>query len=480
MDVGKQLGKIFKRGESNMRTRLRGKISLLFMTFALVLAIPAVALADNVVNEITNGVGTQRDVAAGATTTVNYWIDNTSAGGLQACDATVASPAEVTLTATPVLDSFAAGATPATVTISPNPETFTACGTTLETGAKAISFSTPADAPAGTYNITTAVQDSAGKYNATLADFKLNVTAGGGGGGVEEPANTPPEVTLKGVTDGDSYEIGSVPAAECYVVDAEDGNSTFAATLSAITGPLSSYDLGSQTASCEYTDEGGLSDSAEATYSIVDTTPPDLNISGAADGTVFNVCNGAPTSPTFDPSDNVAIDTDPSLTYDSFTSNLKASGVGTWTYYAQAYDVAGNDNSETRAYSVEYGAAFGGFLPPINASGTRSTFKLTSTVPVKFRLTCNGAPISNAAAYLTVQKVDPTVDGPINEAIATDAATTGNQFRYTDGTYHFNLSTKSGYTNPSGQNVAFSTGTWKLIVSLDDGTTRSVTIDLRK
>ena len=84
-------------------------------------------------------------------------------------------------------------------------------------------------------------------------------------------------------------------------------------------------------------------------------------------------------------------------------------------------------------------------------------------------------------AYLTVQKVDPNPDGTMNEVIATDAATTGNQFRYADGGYHFNLSTKSGYyTNPSGENVSFSAGTWKLIVSLDDGTTRSVVIDLRK
>jgi hypothetical protein len=47
-------------------------------------------------------------------------------------------------------------------------------------------------------------------------------------------------------------------------------------------------------------------------------------------------------------------------------------------------------------------------------------------------------------AYLTVQKIDSNPDGTINEAIATDAATTGNQFRYADSGYHFNLSTKRG------------------------------------
>ena len=57
---------------------------------------------------------------------------------------------------------------------------------------------------------------------------------------------------------GASYDKGSVPAATCQVTDAEDGNSSFAATLSAITGPYASDGIGSQTASCSYTDEGGL------------------------------------------------------------------------------------------------------------------------------------------------------------------------------------------------------------------------------
>lgn len=86
--------------------------------------------------------------------------------------------------------------------------------------------------------------------------------------------NTPPVVSVTGVTDGASYEIGSVPPAVCAVTDAEDGDSSFAAGLSEITGPLAAYGLGEQTASCSYTDEGGLSDSAGATYSIVDTTAP--------------------------------------------------------------------------------------------------------------------------------------------------------------------------------------------------------------
>jgi hypothetical protein len=91
------------------------------------------------------------------------------------------------------------------------------------------------------------------------------------------PANTPPSVSVTGVADGATYNKGSVPAAACSVTDAQDGPSTFAATLSAITGPYASDGIGSQTASCSYTDNGGLTASASATYSIVDASAPGIS-----------------------------------------------------------------------------------------------------------------------------------------------------------------------------------------------------------
>ena len=78
------------------------------------------------------------------------------------------------------------------------------------------------------------------------------------------------------MTGGASYEIGNVPSATCQVTDAEDGNSSFPATLSAISGPLSAHGVGVQEASCSYTDSGGLLASASVTFSIVDTTAPTI------------------------------------------------------------------------------------------------------------------------------------------------------------------------------------------------------------
>ena len=68
-----------------------------------------------------------------------------------------------------------------------------------------------------------------------------------------------------------------MPTATCNVTDVEDGNSSFPATLSAITGPYASDGIREQTASCSYTDGGGLTASASETYGIVDPSPPTID-----------------------------------------------------------------------------------------------------------------------------------------------------------------------------------------------------------
>jgi hypothetical protein len=73
----------------------------------------------------------------------------------------------------------------------------------------------------------------------------------------------------------------------------------------------------------------------------------------------------------------------------------------------------------------------------------------------------------------------------VNETASTNSPDIGNTFRGTDATtgqYQFNLSTKSGYTNPSASSAtSFNPGTWYLYVSLDDGTKfRIAMLDLQK
>src|SRR5215208_7916836 len=63
-----------------MRTFLRGKITLLFMTFGLLLAIPAVALADIVTNDLDATVDSTAEVMAleegGADGTTKLYVIN--------------------------------------------------------------------------------------------------------------------------------------------------------------------------------------------------------------------------------------------------------------------------------------------------------------------------------------------------------------------------------------------------------------------
>mgnify|MGYP001565683376 CR=1 FL=1 len=122
---------------------------------------------------------------------------------------------------------------------------------------------------------------------------------------------------------------------------------------------------------------------------------------------------------------------------------------------------------------------FVGFLPPIggaNATGGSfanplRAFRLGSTIPVKFMASQCGNPLLTGVHTLAAVKYSNAVDSdPPIDATPTDAATSGNQFRLTDGQWHFNLSTRTG----------FSTGTWKLVATLSDGGTRDVWITIKK
>src|SRR5262249_46850496 len=131
------------------------------------------------------------------------------------------------------------------------------------------------------------------------------------------------------------------------------------------------------------------------------------------------------------------------------------------------------------AASVPCKPSFIGFLAPISGADDRGGtctnavrgFKLGSTVPIKMLLTCGGDPVTTGNHTIQLSKCDGTTGGESAiDATPTDAATTGNLFRLTDATtgqWQFNLGTKP-----------LSVGTWKVIVTLSDGSTHFVYIDL--
>lgn len=215
------------------------------------------AHADNLKNDVTSTAGGRAiTIESGNQATVTYSIEASSAGGggYQGCDATAASPVTVSIN------------TPTGVTAQPSSLVFSSCSTL-----QSVTFSSSTPSPTAGYAITHGAQDDFGIYNTNGADFTLHVTAA-------TPSNTKPSVSISGVTDGASYAVGSVPTAMCDVTDVEDGSSSFAAALSAVTGPYAADGIGQQTATCSYTDRGGLpASSASATYSIVDPSAPEIS-----------------------------------------------------------------------------------------------------------------------------------------------------------------------------------------------------------
>jgi hypothetical protein len=92
-------------------------------------------------------------------------------------------------------------------------------------------------------------------------------------------------------------------------------------------------------------------------------------------------------------------------------------------------------------------------------------------VPVKFQLKdYYGNYITNAVASISYAKISNGVAGTDVEATSTSAATTGSFFRYdtTSNQYIFNLSTKG-----------LSSGTYRLTIKLNDGTSYLVQISLK-
>lgn len=135
---------------------------------------------------------------------------------------------------------------------------------------------------AGTTTITLSqgsINNTGGTFNFAAATFVVTVTGG--------TTNAAPGMTISGVTNGASYDKGSVPVAVCEATDDEDGPQVFTADLGPISGPYASDGIGIQEASCSYTDSGGLTASASATYSIGDPSAPTVGYDltpPAADG----------------------------------------------------------------------------------------------------------------------------------------------------------------------------------------------------
>ena len=220
-----------------------------------------------------------------------------------------------------------------------------------------------------------------------------------------------------------------------------------------------------------------LGDAAQQTLSAYlasagDSTPPVITVLGA--NPVALECGGAYADAGATATDNKDGNITARIVVEN---NVDTPKVGTYQVIYRVTDAAGNAATATRTVKVVY--KFDGFLAPVGGAdatgGTYDkpvrTFKLGSTIPVKFQISCGGTAVKAGVHTLQVIKYNnaTTAAEPI-DATPTDAATTGNQFKLTGDEWHFNLDTKA---------TGMSAGIWQLKATLSDGSTHTVWISLK-
>lgn len=293
----------------------------LFLTIAVLLAIPFIASADDISNNLDATVDAVAEVmpltVGGADGVTQLYVVPRNGDGKNGCN----------LTGSTMLVVSVSSSNESVATVSPSSVTFTSCGDTPTLTVK------PVAEGSATISLGQTSNDTGGTFNLAPAAFTVNVAP---------PLNTAPTVKVTGVTGGASYEFGSVPTATCEVTDAEDGNLSFPATLSAISGPLADYGLGVQTASCSYTDAGGLTAVASESYGIVDTTAPVITFVGRtpANGNGWN--NGDVTV------EWSCSDSGSGVVEDSISQTVSAEGADQ-SATGTCVDNAGNEASDTQS-----------------------------------------------------------------------------------------------------------------------------------
>jgi len=221
--------------------------------------------------------------------------------------------------------------------------------------------------------------------------------------------------------------------------------------------PVDGYPLGETIVGWTATDIHDNAIGGDQRVTVVDTTPPvldvpaDLSVLATGPSTQVDLGNATATD-IFEPV-NVTNDA-PAGFGPGFT-------VVTWTA------VDANDNVSSRTQNVHATYGFSGFAPPLHDGGI---YKANRTLPIKFELQfAAGEAVAGAVATLSVVPLgsDDTPGEPLDIETG-EAADSGATFRATGDGYHYNLSTQG-----------LASGRYRIIVSIDDGTTQSMDIILR-
>ena len=268
-----------------------------------------------------------------------------------------------------------------------------------------------------------------------------------------------------------STEPGQCSAVVSFAVTATDDSGGANVMCNPVSGVR--FAKGTTTVACTAKDGSGNQAGCSFTVTVNDAEPPRItcpaNIAvGCSVNSLVAVTFAATATDNCGPS--------PSVT----SSPTSGSGfpAGTTTVICTATDASGN-HSSCQFTVTRAPLGFTGFLAPIGGADATGgsfanpvgTFKLKSTIPVKFSAACGGAAVVTGIHRLQVIKYsNATTAGDPIDATPQDAATTGDEFRLTGGQWQFNLDTKG-----TGMNV----GIWQLLATLSDGSQHTAWIQIK-
>ena len=240
-----------------MRATVRGKISLLFMAFALMLAIPAVALADTVYNNLDATIDAPAEsitlTEGGTNDTASVLISPTNGDGKNGCNLTSNTTLQVKANSSDAAKVKASLVDPTNTSLAK--DTFTSCGDSIKVKVEALAVtgSTPV-----TISLSQVANNTGGTFNLAPATFTVTVNAA-------PVTNTKPALTLPAnITEEATGASGAAVSYTATANDKEDGALT--PDCKPVSG--STFPVGTTTVNCSVTDSGNLSASGSFTVEV--------------------------------------------------------------------------------------------------------------------------------------------------------------------------------------------------------------------
>jgi hypothetical protein len=437
-----------------MRTKLRGKVTLLFLILGLLLAIPAVALADVIVNDI-DSAG-DNTITAGNSTTIGYKINAqgpnpTPQDPQGGCNASDGSPLKLTL-------SVPSGVTASGTDLGAgNVLTFTSCGTF-----KNVAFTSNTS---GNYAINTSYSDTGTGSYTNNSSFTLivndNCPAGDNSGNPQDGTCAAPVTNHAPTVSTDAGNVSGDEGSELTNSGGFSDEDADPLTITKQSGSVGTvHDNGNGTWSWSHTpdDNGSATVVVEATdgtdtatdsftWTANNVAPTVSSVSASVQNALVNK-NVTFTGTATDPS---SVDTTAGFSWQwSKDGGAYAAGsnpfstsfadCGSHSVSAKATDKDNGTSAAVSSGNVNvYNASF---APPVDIAPYVNTVQKGRVIPVKISVSCNGniANLSPSIQLLTGDKTEgneTTADEV--ETYSVSSADTGQVMRTIDGGYIYNL-----------------------------------------